>query len=67
MGRHRRRRRRRPLLQPLLTAPLFAWSLTNGIGFPLDVWLLFLLSATCAAANAVLGASLPPSIDAPRR
>ena len=32
---------------PLLTAPLFAWSLTNGHGWPFDVWLSFIVYALC--------------------
>lgn len=56
-------------LAPLVTAPMFAWSLTTGtsIGFPFDVWLLFLIYAICVSINAVLGSQLPNSIDFPHR
>ena len=53
-------------LAPLVTAPLFAWSLTNGRSFPLNVWLLFLIYSGCAALNSVLGATLPLSINRPK-
>ena len=53
-------------LAPLVTAPLFAWSLTNGRSFPLNVWLLFLIYSGCAALNSMLGATLPLSINRPK-
>ena len=51
------------VLAPLCTTPLFAWSLTHGLSWPLDVWLVFLIYASCAGLNAWLGARLPLSID----
>ena len=54
-------------LAPLVTAPLFAWSLTNGYGWPLDVWLLYFVYAACAAVNSALGLRLPESIDLPKK
>jgi hypothetical protein len=54
-------------LAPLVTAPLFAWSLTKGYGWPLDVWLLFFVYAACAAVNSALGLRLPESIDLPKK
>ena len=50
-------------LAPLLTAPLFAWSLTNGLGWPLNVWLTFIIYAACAAGNGYLGTRLPEAIN----
>ena len=53
-------------LAPLLTAPLFAWSLTNGLTFPLNVWLTFIIYAACAAGNGYLGTRLPETINEPK-
>ena len=46
-----------------MTAPLFAWSLTNGRGWPFDVWLSFIMYALCTVLAAWLASSLPASID----
>eukprot|EP01052_Picozoa_sp_SAG31_P003322 SAG31_NODE_126_length_23665_cov_6.178987_17_plen_173_part_00 len=53
------------VLGPLLTSPLFAWSLTNGLGFPLDRSLIFLLLAGAEAIAVVFVWLLPKSIDVP--
>ena len=34
-----------------------------GYVWPLDVWLLFLVYAACAAVNSALGLRLPASIE----
>ena len=39
---------------PAMGAELFAWSLTNGIGFPFDVHFLFLLMCIMNLANVAI-------------
>ena len=52
---------------PVLMAPLFAWSITDGesFGFPLNHWLAFLCCAGCTLGTLVLGCKMPRSLALP--
>lgn len=48
---------------PAVGSVIFAWTLTNGIGFPLDYHFIFYLGGLIAALVSLMTFWLPPSLE----
>ena len=53
------------LIAPSLSSPLFAWSVTNGHGFPLNRYLVFLVNAALGLVALMVASRMPKSIARP--
>ena len=53
------------LIVPSLSSPLFAWSVTNGHGFPLNRYLVFLVNAALGLVALMVASRMPKSIARP--
>lgn len=50
---------------PAIGAPLFAWSASNGLGYPFDYHLVFTLAALTCVLSAGIAFRLPFSLERP--
>ena len=48
---------------PALASVAFAWSLTNGLPFPLNSYFIYLVIVTLAVTTLAISATLPKSVN----